>query len=111
MTARFPPGIARLPADVLAEQDKPAVIRRWLDRFDPSFVGLTGTPAQLAAAQRAAGVPLAVREELAGGNYAVDHFASVTAYSRAERVAAVYAASTTARDYAADLPVLLQEGS
>ncbi len=92
-------------------RDTPPVVRRWLDRFDTSFVGLTGTAAQLAAAQRAAGVPVAVREPLPGGNYAVDHFAGVTAYSRADRVAAVYSATTTSRDYAADLPVLLEESS
>lgn len=93
------------------QRDTGSVVRRWLDRFDPSFVGLTGTPAQLAAAQRAAGVPVAVREPTAGGNYAVDHFAGVTAYSRGNRVAAVYGTSTTPRDYAADLPALVQEGS
>lgn len=93
------------------KRDTPPVVRRWLDRFDSSFVGLTGTAAELAAAQRAAGVPLAVTEPLARGNYAVDHFAGVTAYGRDDRVAAVYPAGATASDYAADLPALLQEGS
>lgn len=92
-------------------RDTPPVVRRWLDRFDASFVGLTGTAAQLAAAQRAAGVPVAVQEKMAGGNYAVDHFAGVTAYARDDRAAAVYPAGATASDYAADLPVLVQEGS
>lgn len=92
-----------------AGRDTPAVVRRWLDRFDGSFVGLTGTAAQLAGAQRAAGLPMAVRETVAGGNYAVDHFAAVTAYARDDRVAAVYPAGATAGDYAADLPVLVEE--
>src|SRR3954463_13723013 len=35
----------------------PRVIRRWLDRFDESFVGLTGSPQQLTAAQQAAHLP------------------------------------------------------
>ena len=94
-----------------AGRDTPPVVRRWLDRFDSAFVGLTGTAAELAAAQRAAGVPVAVREPLADGNYAVDHYAGVTAYGRDDRVAALYSAATTSSDYAADLPVLLGEAS
>src|SRR3954468_20716785 len=39
------------------KRDSPRVIRRWLDRFDESFVGLTGTPQQLVAAQESAHVP------------------------------------------------------
>src|SRR5246127_1864237 len=40
-------------------RDKPAELRRWLNNFDKRFVGLTGTLAALAVAQKAAGVPLA----------------------------------------------------
>jgi protein SCO1/2 len=112
---RVPESVRRSVTVVFAttdpEQDTAPVVRRWLDRFDPSFVGLTGTAAQLAAAQRAAGVPVAVRERLARGNYAVDHFAGVTAYGRDDRVAAVYPAGAIASDYATDLPVLVKEGS
>ncbi len=112
---RQPEAVRRAVTVVFAttdpRRDTPAVIRRWLDRFDVTFVGLTGTGAQLAAAQRAAGVPVAVREPLPGGNYAVDHFAGVTAYSPGDRMAVVYSATTTSSDYAADLPVLLRESS
>ena len=112
---RLPDPVRRQVTVVFAttdpRRDTPSVVRRWLDRFDASFVGLTGTAAQLTAAQRAAGVPVAVEEKLPGGNYAVDHFAGVTAYARDDRVAAVYPAGATASDYATDLRVLVQEGS
>lgn len=94
-----------------AARDTRPVVRRWLDRFDSSFVGLTGTADELAAAQRAAGVPVAVREPLAHAKYALDHFAGVTAYGRDDRAAVLYPAGTTPTDYAADLPVLLRDGS
>ena len=45
-------------------RDTPAVLRSWLDRFDPSFIALTGTQAQVDAAQRAANVPVAYREDV-----------------------------------------------
>ena len=43
------------------ERDSPAVLRRWLDLFDRRFIGLTGTEPAIAAVQRMAGVPVAVK--------------------------------------------------
>ena len=37
--------------------DTPAVIRKWLDNFDVTFIGLTGTQAQITKAERAAVCP------------------------------------------------------
>ena len=91
-------------------RDSPARVRRWLDRIDPSFVGLTGAPAQIAAAQDAAGVPRAVRAAGSGKNYAVEHYAATTAYGRDDRVAVVYPSNTGASDFAADLPSLVKGG-
>ena len=39
-------------------RDTPRRLRSWLDHYNRSFVGLTGTPQQIAAAERAAGVPV-----------------------------------------------------
>ena len=50
------------------ERDTPSRLRDWLRNFDSSFIAVTGSPAALAAAQRAVGMPPAVREgQLAGG--------------------------------------------
>lgn len=69
--------LRRVPADVRNEtrvvfvttdprRDRPAVLGRWLRRFDAGlsrpFVGLTGSAGALASAQRLAGVPLAEDE-------------------------------------------------
>ena len=43
-------------------RDDPASIRRFLDQFSTKFIGLTGTPDELRAAQLAFEVPVAVQE-------------------------------------------------
>lgn len=94
------------------DRDTPAALRRWLDQFDPAFVGLTGTPAQLAAAQRAVGVPLATADRADGdprggqGSYLVSHAAQVLAIGPDNHVRVRYFAATTVAEYVADLPRL-----
>lgn len=63
-------------------RDSPERIREWLDHFDASFIGLTGTDAELAVAQAAAGVPPATRDPDPGnGRYAVSHAGWVLGYT------------------------------
>lgn len=63
-------------------RDSPEAIRRWLDHFDRAFVGLTGTDEELVAAQGAAGVPPATRDEPdAEGRYSVNHAGWVYGYT------------------------------
>jgi protein SCO1/2 len=92
-------------------RDTGPVIRRWLDRIDPSFVGLTGTARQVRAAEKATGVPPAEREPGKGSAYDVGHYAGTLAYGTDDSMAAVYTSQAGARDYAADLPVLVGEES
>lgn len=65
------------------ERDTPEVIRDFLDQFDRSFIGLTGDPDDIAAAQQAAGVPVAIVEEPdePGGDYLVGHSGEMRAYA------------------------------
>ncbi|MDP9431857.1 MAG: SCO family protein [Actinomycetota bacterium] len=90
------------------ERDTGPKIRAWLDRFDTSFVGLTGTRAEIAAAEKALGHPPSRRAD-DRVDYAVDHRADVTAYGRNDLVAVVYPPGAVSRDYAADLPKLVKE--
>jgi protein SCO1 len=93
-------------------RDDKAVLRKWLDRFSPSFIGLTGTPAQIAAAEVAMGMPLSRRQaapkSYGSGKYAVTHFAAVLAYGRDDRLATLYPSGITPAEIAADLPVLVK---
>lgn len=64
-----------------AARDTRVALRRWLDNFDKRFVGLTGTPAALDAAQKAAGVPLAQKTDPRNGTYSLTHANFVVAYT------------------------------
>jgi|SRR5947209_12513639 len=93
-------------------RDTRPVLRKWLDRFSPSFIGLTGTPPQVAGAEVAMGMPIAKREaapkSYGSGKYAVNHFAAVLAYGRDGRVAELFPSGITPAEIAADLPVLVK---
>ena len=93
-------------------RDNRKVLRKWLDRFSPSFIGLTGNPSQIAAAEVAMGMPISRREaapkSYGSGKYAVTHFAAVLAYGRDGRVATLYPSGITPAEIAADLPVLVK---
>ena len=110
-------------------RDDAARLRDWLGRFDASFVGLTGTAQEVAAAQEAVGVPPAQRggpvptlpgrpeahEDETGTaphthdrplGYAVEHAGVIFAYDVEDRLPVLYTAGVTAADLAADLPRL-----
>jgi protein SCO1 len=90
-------------------RDTPAVLRRWLDYFDKSSVGLTGTQTALAAVQRAAGIPPARKIPEAGGGYSVDHANVVIAYTKDNLGHIIYPGGVTKDDWIHDLPLLIQE--
>lgn len=60
------------------ERDTPAVLKQFTAAFDPAWVGLMGTPAQLAAIAKGYGVVYATQKTPGNPNYLVDH--SRTAY-------------------------------
>jgi protein SCO1/2 len=88
------------------DRDTRAVLRRWLDAFDPSFVGLSGTVAQVNAAQALLGIPSLVREARASGDYVVGHAAQVIAFTPDGRTRVDYPFGTRQADWAHDLPLL-----
>lgn len=54
------------------ERDTPQIVGEYVKAFDPRFIGLVGTPQQIAAAAREYRVYYAIRQ-LGGGEYAIDH--------------------------------------
>lgn len=89
-------------------RDTPEVLRAYLDRFDPRFVGLVGTPEEVEAAQRAAGVAVAVAEVDENGtpNGLVGHAAQVLGYGPDDLLHVAFPFGTRASAYAHDLAVL-----
>jgi protein SCO1/2 len=90
-------------------RDTPVALRRWLDHFDPGFIGLTGTEAALDAVQRAAGVPPARKAEPRNGNYGVAHANFVIAYTKDNLAHVIYPGGVSADDWIHDLAQLVQE--
>ncbi len=71
------------------ERDTPLQLRRYLGGFDPAFIGLTGEPGRIEALTKEfSGV--AQREPLPGGDYTMDHSATVYLLDHAGRLVAVF---------------------
>lgn len=87
------------------ERDTDEVLRSYLGRWGPRFIGLTGSPEELEAAQLAVGDTLAVKRG-EGPNYAVDHISVVFAYASDGLHHAVYPFGTRQVVWANDLRIL-----
>jgi len=110
---RLPPGIPDQVKLVFVTtdpaRDTPAQLRWWLDNFDKHFVGLTGSEATLAAAQKAAGVPPAQKTDLRNGNYSTAHGNFVVAYTKDNLGHVIYPGGVSKDDWIHDLPLLIKE--
>ena len=86
------------------ERDTPEQIRSWLDGFSPAYVGLTGSPSEVLAAQQAAGVtPAALEEAGEDGSYLVAHAAEIILITPDDHARFAYPFGTRQADWAADL--------
>jgi protein SCO1/2 len=90
-------------------RDSAAVLRAWLDNFDTRFIGLTGSEAAIAAAQRAAYIPPANKTAHSHQDYGVNHASFVLAYTKDNLAHVLYPGGVTAVDWAQDLPLLVKE--
>jgi len=88
-------------------RDTPEVIRTWLDHFDPRFIGLTGTQAEVDSAQIAMHLPPAYREEIEGAPYQVGHSAHVIAFTRDGMARFALPFGTRQSEWAQEIPRLV----
>ena len=94
-------------------RDTPERLRSWLDNFDADFVGLTGTPEQIAAAEDAAGVARSVTATSDGvaptpaDAYEVGHAAQIVAYTPDDLNHVQYPFGVRRQDWETDLPRLV----
>ena len=89
--------------------DTPQVLRAWLDHFDKGFIGLTGTEAEVGAAQTAAKMSPAAKTVSANGAADFAHAAFVIAYTKDNLGHVIYPSGITPEDWAHDLPQLVTE--
>lgn len=88
-------------------RDTPEVIRAWLDKFDSSYIGLTGSQANLDAAQRAANVSVAFPNPEDDGD-TVGHAAQVIAYAPNGYAYSVYPFGVRQTQWIHDLPIIAE---
>jgi len=103
-----PPNVTVVMVTVDPERDTPEALRTFLDKFDSDFVGLTGTQEELAAAQEAVGVTVAVKEpnEDDPDEYTMGHAGQVIAYAPNGLNYTQYPGQTRQSVFSHDLPIL-----
>ena len=88
------------------------MIRTWLDHFDDSFIGLTGTIGQIRQAEERTGLPLSFAEHVSGpgGSYAVVHAGYILVYTQDNVAHLEFPAEITVTQESRDLASLLNHG-
>ena len=122
--ANIAAALRTLPADLAAStrvvfvttdpaRDTPERLRTWLASFDPSFVGLRGTPEQTDRIQEQLGLPpAAVGTPLPGdSSYAVGHATQVIVFTPDNLAHVEYPFGTRQSDWARVLPRLSRGAS
>jgi len=90
-------------------RDTPEKLQAWLTNFDPSFIGLRGTPEQVKQIETAVKVaPAEPGQPDSSGAYEVGHAAQVIAFTRDDSAHIVYPFGTRQADWAHDLPLLVK---
>jgi protein SCO1/2 len=92
------------------DRDNPQTLRKYLDRYDKRFIGLTGTQAAIDAAQIAANLSPAKKSAVrSDGAYEVGHAAFVLAYTKDNLAHVIYPVGMKPEDWVHDLPYLAKE--
>jgi protein SCO1 len=89
------------------QRDVPARLAKYLSSFDATFVGGTGTEAQLAAVRKDYGI--SANEKKFGAGYTYAHSSFTYLIDRAGRIRALMPYGHSPDDYVNDLKILLKE--
>jgi protein SCO1/2 len=89
------------------ERDVPERMKSYLRGFDPTFLGGTGTPAELAAVRKDYGV--SAEKKPAGDSYFFAHSSFTYLIDRSGGLRALMPYGHSPEDYAHDLAILLKE--
>lgn len=84
------------------ERDSAAHLRDYVGYFNPNFVGVRGTIAELTRFSRELGIIFQKDPKTEGSSYLVDHSASIILMNPAGQMAAVFSAPHNAQDIATD---------
>jgi protein SCO1 len=90
-------------------RDTGPVIRKYLDRFDPSFVGLTGSLTEIKDIAQAVGVPVEGMNKLPSGGYEVGHGAQVLGFGQDDKASVLWLSNAAIGDLAHDFTKLVED--
>ena len=91
-------------------RDTPTALRAYLDRFDPSFIGLTGDLDTIAKVGKPLAVYVADGEKLpTGGRDLNSHSSQVTGITADDTAPILWTQDTSSADFAADIHTLLND--
>lgn len=90
------------------ERDTPAQLKSYVGFFSPSFVGVTGTSAQIESVTQAFSVPVAIRKT--NDTYTVDHSAAVFLVDPQGALHALFSAPHDPSKLTADLRRIITNG-
>ncbi len=90
-------------------RDDPATLRDYLDRFDPSFEGLTGDLDRIVVLGNKLGVPVEKGARMPSGGYEVTHGTQIVGVDDTDRSPIVWTEGISAADLAEDITKLLHE--
>lgn len=89
-------------------RDSGPAIRKYLDRFDPSFTGLTGPLASIKSIAKAVGVPVEGMKKLPSGGYEVGHGAQVLGFGQDDKATVLWLSNAAIGDLAHDFAKLVE---
>jgi protein SCO1/2 len=91
------------------DRDDAARMRTFLDAFDPSFIGGSGTPPQLAAVRADYGISVSAKLPVPGGGYALNHSSFIYLIDRSGKLRALMPYGHGPDDFVHDVRILLKQ--
>jgi protein SCO1 len=91
------------------ERDDAARMHAFLGAFDPSFIGGTGTPPQLAAVRTDYGISVGDKIPVAGGGYGLNHSSFIYLIDRSGKLRALMPYGHGPDDFVHDVRILLKQ--
>lgn len=89
------------------KRDTPEQVGRYVKFFNPEFIGLTGTTAQIELLTKAMGVPFAVHDS--DGAYTVDHAATLFLLDPQARMTAIFSPPHNVATLSSDLRAVITQ--
>ena len=91
------------------KRDDPKTIRKYLDRFDPSFIGLTADLSTVKATAGRVGVDIEGMKKLPSGGYEIGHSAQVLGFGKDHDAHILWTPSTAISDLMHDFDLLVSK--